>query len=78
MYHTAPLLRSPFLRPTCISRKKRGGRNNKDLRCCLAVPPPYLCTEINEELCYAVEEENSSDRHAVAVPKDGGVIDHIT
>ena len=33
--------------------------------------------KINKELCCAVEEENSFDRHAVAVLKDGGVVGHV-
>ena len=33
--------------------------------------------EIHEELCCNVEEENSFDRHAVAVIKDGRVAGHV-
>ena len=29
------------------------------------------------KLCCAVEDENSFDRHAVAVLKDGTVVDHV-
>ena len=56
MYRTAPLLCSPFLRPTCTSTKKREGRVTT--RTCafasqLSPPPPpptNLCTEIDEAL----------------------------
>ena len=53
-------------------RGETGGTcNNEDLRFRLAVkPPPPLSHEIRV-LCSAVEDENSFDRHAVAVLKDG-------
>ena len=38
VYHTAPQLRPPFLRPTF--RKKEGGHNNEDLRFLAVKPPP--------------------------------------
>ena len=74
MYRTAPLLRPPHLRPTFM--KKRGGRNNEDLRFRLAVKPPPPLPRIRV-LCSAVEDENSFDRHAVAVLKDGRVVGHV-
>ena len=42
--------------------------------------PTNLRSDINEALlidCCAVEDENSFDRHAVAVLKDGRVVGHI-
>ena len=53
-----------------------GGRNNEDLRFRLAVKPPPPSHEIRV-LCSAVEDENSFDRHAVAVLKDGRVVGHV-
>ena len=64
----------PFLRPT--SRKKGGRRNNEDLHFRLAVKPPPPLPRIRV-LCSAVEDENSFDRHAVAVLKDGRVVGHV-
>ena len=63
----------PLLRPTS-RKKRRGGRNNEDLHFRLAVKPPLLpriCVLRSTKLCCAVEDENSFDRHAVAVLKDG-------
>ena len=62
-----PAVTPPFLRPT-FRKKRGGGRNNEDLCFRLAVKPPLIpriCV-----LCSAVEDENSFDRHAVAVLKD--------
>ena len=53
-----------------------GGRNKEDLRFRLAVKPPPPLPRIRV-LCSAVEDENSFDRHAVAVLKDGRVVDHV-
>ena len=77
MYRTAPLLRPPFLRPTF--RKKRGG--GVTTRTCafasqLSPPPPPPPPRIRV-LCSAVEDENSFDRHAVAVLKDGRIVGHV-
>ena len=73
LYRTAPLLRPPPLRPT-FRKKRGGGRNNEDLRFHLAVKPPLPRIRV---LCSAVEDENSFDRHAVAVLKDGRVVGHV-
>ena len=63
---------------TYFQEKEGGGRNNEDLRFCLAVkpPPPPPLPRIHV-LCSAVEDENSLDRHAVAVLKDGRVVGHV-
>ena len=76
-YCTAPLLCPPFLRPT--STKKRGGHNNVDLRFHLAVKPPLPRIYVlrSTKLCCVVEDENSFDRYAVAVLKDGRVVCHM-
>ena len=37
----------------------------------------WLCSSLFRVLCSAVEDENSFDRHAVAVLKDGRVVDHV-
>ena len=60
---------------TYFQEKEGGGCNNEDLRFRLAVkppPPPRI-----RVLCSAVEAENSFDRHAVAVLKDGRVVGHV-
>ena len=61
---------------TYFHEKEGGGHNNEDLRFRLAVklppPPPRI-----RVLCSAVEDENSFDRHAVAVLKDGRVVGHV-
>ena len=75
MYRTAPLLRPPLLRPT-FRKKRGGGRNNEDLRFRLAVKPPSPLPRIRV-LCSVVEDENSFDRHAVAILKDGRVVGHV-
>ena len=79
LYCTAPLLRPPLF-ATYFQEKEGGGRNNKDLRFCLAVKPPPL-PQIHvlrsTKLCCSVEDENSFDRHAVAVLKDGRVVGHV-
>ena len=62
VYHTAPQLRPPFLRPTFRKKEGGGGHNNEDLRF-LAVKPPPPLPQIHV-LCSAVEDENSFDRHA--------------
>ena len=76
IYRTAPLLRPPPF-ATYFQEKEGGGRNNEDLRFRLAVkpsPPPLPRIRV---LCSAVEDENSFDRHAVAVLKDGRVVGHV-
>ena len=74
LYRTAPLLRPPLLRPTF--RKKRGG--GVTTRTCAFAsqlsPPPLPRIRV---LYSAVEDENSFDRHAVAVLKDGRVVVHV-
>ena len=75
MYRTAPLLRPPLLRPTF--RKKRGGgvtTRTYAFASQLSPPPPLPRIRV---LCSAVEDENSFDRHAVAVLKDGRVVGHV-
>ena len=61
---------------TYFQEKEGGGRNNEDLRFRLAVKPPLPLPRIRV-LCSAVEDENSFDRHAVAVLKDGRVVGHV-
>ena len=56
---------------TYFQEKEGGGRNNEDLRFRLAVKPPLPRIRV---LCSAVEDENSFDRHAVAILKDGRVV----
>ena len=78
MYRTAPLLRPPFLRPT--SMKKRG--EGVTTRTCtfasqLSPPLPRIRVLRSTKLCCAVEDENSFDRHAVPVLKDGRVVGHV-
>ena len=78
IYRTAPLLLLPFLRPT--SRKKEGeGHNNEGFRFRLAVKPPLPRIRVlrSTKLCCVVEAENSFNRHAVAVLKDGRVVGHV-
>ena len=62
--------------PFCdlLSGKRGGGRNNEDLRFYLAVKPPPPQIRV---LCSAIEDENSFDRHAVAVLKDGRIVGHV-
>ena len=64
--------------PFCdlLSGKRGGGRNNEDLCFCLAVKPPSPPTN-SRTLYSAVEDENSFNRHAVAVLKDGRVVGHV-
>ena len=65
----------PLLRPTF--RKKRGGGGVTTRTCAFASqlsPPPSHEIRV---LCSAVEDENSFDRHAVAVLKDGRVVGHV-
>ena len=64
--------------PFCdlLPGKRGGGRNNEDLRFRLAVKPPPPLPRIRV-LYSAVEDENSFDRHAVAVLKDGRVVGHV-
>ena len=72
VYRTAPLLR-PLLFATYFQEKEGGRRNNEDLRFRLAVKPPLLPrihVLRSTKLCCAAEDENSFDRHAVAVLKD--------
>ena len=71
-YRTAPLLRPP----TYFQEKEGGGRNNEDLRFRLAVKPPPPLPRIRV-VCSAVEDENSFDRHAMAILKDGRVVGHV-
>ena len=40
-------------------------------------PLPRICVLRSTKLCCAVEDENSFDRHAVAVLKDGRVVGHV-
>ena len=77
--HNGCVLPRCYAPPFCdlLSGKRGGGRNNEDLRFRLAVKPPppplpRICV-----LCSAVEDENSFDRHAVAVLKDGRVVGHV-
>ena len=67
---------TPPLFATYFQEKEGGGRNNEDLRFRLAVktPPPLPRIRV---LCSAVEDENSFDRHAVAVLKDRRVVGHV-
>ena len=66
--------------PFCdlLSGKRGGGGGGVTTRTCtfasqLSPPPlPRICV-----LCSAVEDENSFDRHAVAVLKDGKVVGHV-
>ena len=78
MYRTAPLLRPPLF-ATYFHEKEGGGRNNEDLHFRLAVKPPLPRIRVlrSTKLCCAVEDENSFDRHAVAVLKDGRVVGHV-
>ena len=70
-----PTVTPPFLRPT--SRKKRG--ESVTTRTCafasqLSPPPlPRIYVLRSTKLCCAVEDENSFDRHAMAVLKAGRV-----
>ena len=73
VYRTTPLLRPPLLRPTF---RKRGG--GVTTRTCVFTsqlsPPPSHEIRV---LYSVVEDENSFDRHAVAVLKDGRVVGHV-
>ena len=58
---------------------KRGGGGGVTTRTCafasqLSPPPPLPQIRV---LCSAVEDENSFDRHAMAVLKDGRVVGHV-
>ena len=55
VYHTAPQLRPPFLRPT-FRKKEGGGHNNEDLRFLAVKPPPLPRIHV---LCSAVEDETA-------------------
>ena len=76
-----PTVTPPLFATYCQEKEGGGRRNNKDFRFCLAVkpPPPLLRIRIlrSMKLCCAVEDENSFDRHAVAVLKDGRVVRHV-
>ena len=64
---------------TYFQEKEGRGRNNEDLRFRLTVkppPPPPPLPRIRV-LCSVVEDENSFDKHAVAVLKDGRVVGHV-
>ena len=67
----------PLLRPTF--RKKRGGGGVTTRTCAFAsqLSPPRPPSHEIRVLCSAVEDENSFDRHAVAVLKDGRVVGHV-
>ena len=68
---------------TYFQEKERGGRGVTMRTCAFATqlsPPPlptYSRTVIDKALLCAVEEDNSFDRHAVAVLKDGGVVGYV-
>ena len=47
------------------------------LRLAVKPPLPRICVLRSTKLCCAVEDENSFDRHAVAVLKDGRVVGHV-
>ena len=73
-----PAVTSSFLWPT--SKKKRG--EGVTTRTCafasqLTPPPPRIRVLRSMKLCCEVEDENSFDRHAVAVLKDGRVVGHV-
>ena len=73
VYRTAPLLRPP---PFATYFQEKEGGGGVTMRTCafasqLSPPPPF------HVLCSAVEDENSFDRHAVAVLKDGRVVGHV-
>ena len=60
-------------------QEKEGGGGGVTTRTCtfasqLSPPPPLPRIRV---LCSAVEDENSFDRHAVAVLKDGRVVGHV-
>ena len=62
----------PPLFATYFQEKRRGGRNNEDWRFRLAVKPPLplrIRVLRSAKLSCEVEDENSFDRHAVAVLK---------
>ena len=74
-----PAVMPPFF-ATYFQVKEGGGRNNEDLRFASQLsPPPLPRIHIlrSTKLCCAVEDENSFDRHAVAVQKDGKVVGHV-
>ena len=64
---------TPPLFATYFKEKEGGGRNNEDLHFHLAVkpppPPPRIRVLRSMKLCCEAEDENSFDRHAVAVLK---------
>ena len=75
MYRTAPLLRPPPPFATYFQEKEGGGVTTRT--CAFASqlsPPPLPRIRV---LCSAVEDENSFNRHAMAVLKDGRVVGHV-
>ena len=70
---------TPPLFATYFQEKERGGggRNNEDLHFYLAVKPPPPPPPRIRVLCSAIEDENSFDRHAVAVLKDGRIVGQV-
>ena len=68
------LVVTPPLFATYFQEKEGGGRNNEDLHFYLAVKPSPPRIRV---LCSAIEDENSFDRHAVAVLKDGRIVGHV-
>ena len=69
-----PLLRHPLLRPT-FRKKRRGGVTTRT--CAFASQLSPLPLPRISVLCSALEDENSFDRYAVAVLKDGRVVGHV-
>ena len=65
---------TPPLFATYFQEKEGGGCNYEDLHFRLSVnpppPPPRIRVLRSTKLCCAVEDENSFDRHAVAVLKE--------
>ena len=63
-------------------KEEGGGGGGVTMRTCaftsqLSPPPPRIHVLRSTKLCCAVEDENSFDRHAVAVLKDGRLVGHV-